>query len=277
MARRFGVNHMLVQRVWQAQGVSPRKAYRIPDRLSGPSQPFVDLLGVVVQPPTRLVAVGVELTGESRIPHVEPLLGSLRTEISGAYLLHSIRADPEDLVGLLDGFQRLSSGPAGRRHQLGNLLILLREIEERTSSTTRVHLLAEGRGAAKDPRLGAWLRQHPRFIFHELPSGPDWPQEVGRFFGQWHAVPLRAGSLQGISAFTRAAARFAAQANDRGDGIAWSIAQVRPASPTTSPGEMSGTPFLGSRVAIPLPGERAQVPSEKRGTDEKFSLRTTGP
>jgi hypothetical protein len=268
---------MMVQRLWQAQGVGRRTSYRIPDRLAGAQLPFVDLLGVILQPPTRVVIIGVELTGESRIAHVEPLVQTFRTEISGGHLLHSIRADPEDLVALLDRFQEISAGPPGRRLQLGNLLILLREIDERTSGSTRIHLLAEGRGAAKDPRLGAWLRLHPRFVLHDFPSGGDWEQEVQQFVRQWQSVSLRGGSFQGVSAFTRAAARVAARSPVQRDGIVWSIAhtldRTHPmnaghiAQPGVSTSDRSGIGQIADRL----------LPSEKRPVTEKLSLRTTGP
>ncbi|MGP8073018.1 MAG: helix-turn-helix domain-containing protein [Thermoplasmata archaeon] len=276
LAQRFGVSHMVVQRLWRSQGVGPRTSYRIPDRLAGAQLPFVDLLGVILQPPTRVVIIGVELSGESRIAHVEPLLQTLRMEISGGHLLHSIRADPEDLVALLDGFRQIPTGSPGRRLQLGNLLILLREIDERTSSTTRVHLLAEGRGAARDPRLNSWLRLHPRFVLHNLPVGVEWEREVGRFVHQWHSVSLRLGSFQGVSAFTRAAAHFAARSPEQRDGMAWSIG---PALDRLVPrlDELTHTGLSNSA----RPGEvvltSAPAPSEKRPISEKFSLRSEGP
>lgn len=274
LARRFGVSHMVVQRLWLSQGVGRRPSYRIPDRLAGAQLPFVDLLGVILQPPTRVVLVGVELTGESRIAHIEPLMQTFRGDVSGGHLLHSSRPDPDDLVGLLNGFRELPSGPAGRRLQLGNLLILLREVDERTSASTRVHLLAEGRGAVRDPRLNSWLRLHPRFVLHDLPVGGEWEEEVGQFMHQWHSASLRAGSFQGVSSFTRAAARFAARSPLEREGIVWNIGQALDRAAASRPGLSDLSNWAPSRLgefgAHPLP-------SENRPFTEKFSLRTTRP
>jgi hypothetical protein len=276
MARRFGVSHMVVQRLWQSQGVGRRPAYRIQDRLASPQPPFVDLLGVILQPPTRIVIVGVELTGESRIVHVDPILLRVQSQLSGGHLLHAVHPDPDDLVGLIEGFQSLPSGPAGRRLQLANLLILLREIDERTSSTMRVHLLAEGRGATRDPRLAAWLRLHPRFVLHDLPTGAEWETEVGRFLHQWHSVPMRAGSFQGIPSFTRAVARFAGRAPLRQEGIVWSISEALDrVGPRADDRTVNPPPYRApSGLARIGP---AVLPSETPPNVEKFSLRTTGP
>jgi transposase len=277
LARRFGVSHMAVQRIWQSQALGTQRTYRIPDRLAGAQLPFVDLLGVMLQPPTRVVIVGVDLTGESRVAYAEPILQTFRSEISGGHLLHSVRADPEDLVGLLDGFQFVGHSTSGRRHHLGSLLILLREIEERTSSTTRVHLLAEGRGAVRDPRLSAWLRLHPRFVLHDLAQGPEWAREVRNFLHQWQTASLRPGSFQGISLFTRAAARTAARGPGPAPGLVWSVGQsldnpnvIRQARfPTFPPPRPSG-----SELAQSAP---VDSPLEERPIREKLSLRTTGP
>ncbi|MGA8664915.1 MAG: helix-turn-helix domain-containing protein [Thermoplasmata archaeon] len=277
LAERFGVSHMVVQRLWQSQGVGAKTSYRIPDRLASAQLPFVDLLGVILQPPTRVVIIGVELTGESRIAHVEPLFQTLRTEISGGHLFHSVRADPDDLIALLGGFHEIPAGPTGRRLQLGNLLILLREIDERTSASTRVHLLAEGRGAAKDPRLAAWMRLHPRFVLHNLPVGVEWEREVGRFVHQWHSVSLRSGSFQGVSSFTRAAARFAARPPAHRDGMAWSIGPALDHAPALY---ISGGANSGDPASLPDPDATSSnrfSPSEKQRFSEKFSLRTVGP
>jgi len=277
LAQRFGVSHMVVQRLWQSQGVGAKTSYRIPDRLAGAQLPFVDLLGVILQPPTRVVIIGVELTGESRIAHVEPLFQTLRTELSGGHLFHSVRADPEDLIALLDGFHEIPAGPPGRRLQLANLLILLREIDERTSATTRVHLLAEGRGAAKDPRLAAWMRLHPRFVLHNLPVGSEWEREVGRFVHQWQSVTLRTGSFQGVSAFTRAAARFAARPPVHRDGMAWSIGPMLDRATQLHASGSAVPPLPNSTRSVD--GTSAQPPptSENSRLSEKFSLRTVGP
>jgi transposase len=278
LARHFGVNHMLVHRVWKSQGIGPRSTVPPADRLSPRSEiPFVDLLGVVWRPPTRVVLIGVDLSAERKLSHVEPLLQSFRTEISGGYLLHSIRADPEDLIALLEGFEGLRGRPSGRTAELGDLLILLRDVEERTTPSMRVHILADRRVSVRDHRLAQWLRSHPRFVYHALPSDSKWAAGVRGFLRKWHMVPLTKGSFQGISAFARSAARFAAAPRPPREGLVWSVSQAIAMAESLKTGEISVTELFGESIPMPPPPTKSISTSEIGAIPEKYRLRTEGP
>jgi hypothetical protein len=275
LASRFGVNHMLVHRVWRSQGIGTEGAATPPDRLAPRDEtPFVDLLGVLWRPPTRAVILGVDLSGERRSSYVEPLLQSFRSEVSGGYLLHSVRGDPEDLIGVLEGLDAFRGRTVHGRPALGDLLILLRDIDETAGRAMRIHVLADRRISSRDLRLAQWLRTHPRFVLHRLPSDASWPGAVREFLQKWRSVQLAKGSFQGVSAFTRSAARFAAGHPPPRDGLLWSVSlAVAPVGPSRL-GEISVTGLSDVSIPMPAPPTKSISTSEIGANSEKFRLRT---
>ena len=58
----------------------------------------------------------------------------------------------------------------------------LNKIENETSPELDLHLIVDNYGTHKHPRVESWLKRHPRFHLHFIPTSGSWLNMVERWF-----------------------------------------------------------------------------------------------
>lgn len=139
LATATGVSKSTIQRIWQAQGIDPRRAAEPlrPETGMGFLDNVTDMVGLYLNPPERAIAFSTD----ERLRSSKLGKGELRA-------IANLR----------------------RRSQGVEFQAFLQVIDRETPGTLRVHLLLDSRLAPAPPQLNRWLAQHPRFHFHYLPS-----------------------------------------------------------------------------------------------------------
>jgi homeodomain-containing protein len=223
LARHLGVNHMQVHRAWKSQSLLPR-SLAVGDRgTSTPlSRPRVDLLGVVLQPPRRAVIFGREVAAEGSPTEAVPPGGAPRAAVSGGYLLNSGDNDSEEFVAILRRMETWVARDVGAVGEWHDLLILLRELDDRVPATTQVHVILQNGDDAEARRLSTWSRRHARFHLHRIPPDRDWLEEAQALLAEWSAGEGAAPAFGGVTSFASAAARCAAGTSLGEHGLVWS-------------------------------------------------------
>ena len=56
-----------------------------------------------------------------------------------------------------------------------------------------VHVILDNYGSHKHPKVRAWLRRHPRFVFHYTPTSASWLNAVEGFFAKLTKQRLKRG------------------------------------------------------------------------------------
>jgi hypothetical protein len=73
-------------------------------------------------------------------------------------------------------------GPSGARHRHQEFIRFLNQIDRETQSDVAIHLILDNYGTHKHVNVQRWLRRHPRFHFHFIPTSSSWLNIVERFF-----------------------------------------------------------------------------------------------
>jgi transposase len=81
------------------------------------------------------------------------------------------------------------------RHRHQEWLTFLRKIDQEIASEFELHIICYNYATHKHAKVTAWLKRHPRFHIHFIPTSSSWLNLMERFFGAITAKVIRAGQL----------------------------------------------------------------------------------
>jgi hypothetical protein len=76
-------------------------------------------------------------------------------------------------------------------------------------------------GTHKHPRTQAWLKQHPRFMVHFVPTSSSWLNLVERWFGELTSKCVRRGSFFSVPDLRQAIEEFLQAWNEAPKPFVW--------------------------------------------------------
>src|SRR3989475_11052170 len=62
----------------------------------------------------------------------------------------------------------------------------------------QLHLVMDNYGTHKEPHVKAWLKKHPRFVCHFVPTSSSWLNLVERWFEELSEKAIRRGSFVSV-------------------------------------------------------------------------------
>ncbi len=74
----------------------------------------------------------------------------------------------------------------------------LKQIDAETPSELARHLIVDNYGTHKRPCVKSWLRRHPRFHLHFIPTSSSWLNLVERWFRDLTTTRIRRGSFRNV-------------------------------------------------------------------------------
>jgi hypothetical protein len=102
-------------------------------------------------------------------------------------------------------------GECHGRHRHQEWLKFLRRLDDGFPPQLKLHLVMDNYGTHKEPHVQAWLKTHPRFVRHLVPTSSSWLNLVERWFRELTEKAIRRGSFvsvpdlkQAIEAFMQA-------------------------------------------------------------------------
>ncbi len=106
-----------------------------------------------------------------------------------------------------------------RRHQ--EWLKFSKTIDRETVPEYDLHLIVDNYATHKHPKLQAWLKRHPRFHMHFIPTSSSWLNVTERWFRELTQKRLRRGVFRSVAQLIEAIEEYATLHNDNPRGIAW--------------------------------------------------------
>jgi transposase len=94
------------------------------------------------------------------------------------------------------------------RHRHQEWLKFLRRLDGEFPQNLDLHLVMDNYGTHKEPHVQAWLKTHPRFICHFIPTSSSWINLVERWFGELTQKAIRRGSFVSVPDLQKAIADF---------------------------------------------------------------------
>ena len=129
--------------------------------------------------------------------------------------------EPPPSFGALEVLQGRVIGQCYERHRHQEFLQFLRRLNQEFPGEIRLHLVMDNYGTHKQPKVQAWLKRHPRFVSHFVPTSSSWLNLVERWFGELTSKRIRRGSFRSVDDLEKAITEFLAAWNENPKPFVW--------------------------------------------------------
>lgn len=185
LAKKLGVPHMTVARVWQKHGIQPHRMERY---MASDDPDFAtkaaDVIGLYLHPPQHAVVFCVdEKTAIQALDRKDPVLpfSPGRAERHG---FEYVRHGTLSLYAALDTQSGLIVGQTAERHTSQAFVAFLTDLLTKVPPKIAVHIICDNLSAHKTKRVEEFLAEHPRVQLHFTPTYSSWLNQVELWFAK---------------------------------------------------------------------------------------------
>jgi transposase len=199
MAKRFGVSHMTVQRIWREYNLKP---HRMETFKISQDPAFVekveDIVGLYLNPPDHALVLCVdEKTQIQALDRTQALLPMRPGQVERR--THDyVRHGTTSLFAALDVAKGIVIADCYSRHRHQEFLDFLKQIDRRIERHVDLHIVLDNYGTHKHSTVQAWVKTHPRFHFHFTPTGASWLNQVELWFSLLTQKRIRRGVFRSL-------------------------------------------------------------------------------
>jgi hypothetical protein len=104
-------------------------------------------------------------------------------------------------------------------------LKFLNRLDQEFPGKRPLHLVMDNYGTHKHPRVQAWLKRHPRFKPHFIPTSSSWLNLVERWFGELTSQRIRRGVFHSVPDLAAAIDGFLESWNENPKPFVWTKLQ----------------------------------------------------
>src|SRR5712692_4530054 len=183
LARRLGVSHATVMRLWHKAGWQP---HRVRGYMASPDPEFEakakDILGLYLDPPKNAVVFCVdEKTAIQALDRSQPAL-PLRPGQPERHAVEYVRHGTVSLFAALEVHRGKVLGHCAPRHTSEEFVEFLQQAVAGHRRKT-IHVILDNLAVHKTPLVRAWQKQHPNVHFHFTPTYASWLNQVEIWLG----------------------------------------------------------------------------------------------
>lgn len=222
MAKEHGVSKATVNRIWQSHQIKPHrtkgfKLSRDPKFL----EKLTDVVGLYLNPPTKALVLCVDEKSQIQaLDRTQPGL-PMKKGRCGTMTHDYKRNGTTTLFAALELAQGKVVGQCYARHRHQEFLKFLKHLDEEFVGDLDLHIVMDNYGTHKHPRVQSWLKRHPRFIPHFVPTSSSWLNLVERWFGELTGKRIRRGVFVSVDDLKTAIDEFLAAWNTEPKPFVW--------------------------------------------------------
>jgi len=199
LARRLGLSHMTVMRVWHKVGLQP---HRVRGYMASPDPDFEakakDILGLYLDPPKNAAVFCIdEKTAIQALDRSQPAL-PLRPGQPERRAVEYVRHGTVSLFAALEVHSGKVLGRCAPRHTSEEFVTFLDQALSRRRRKT-IHVILDNLAVHKSPIVRAWQQRHPRVHFHFTPTYSSWLNQVEIWLGLITRDCIRRGIFRSVT------------------------------------------------------------------------------
>src|SRR5881398_2224409 len=212
LAKAQGVSHSTVNRLWQLHNLKPHlsRTFKL-SRDSKFIEKLTDVVGLYLNPPQKAIVLCVDEKSQIQaLDRTQPSL-PLKKGRCGTMTHDYKRNGTTTLFAALNVLDGKEIGECHGRHRHQEWRKFLRRLDAEFPPELKLHVVMDNYGTHKEPHVQAWLKKHPRFVCHFVPTSSSWLNLVERWFRELTEKAIRRGSFlsmpdlkQAIEAFMQA-------------------------------------------------------------------------
>lgn len=222
LAKVVGVSKDTVQRVWAAHGLKPHlvKTFKVSnDPLF--AEKLRDVVGLYLNPPEHALVLSCdEKTQIQALDRTQKGL-PIHPGRCGTMTHDYKRNGTTTLFAAIDMAQGKVIGTCQQKHRHQEWIKFLKLIDEQTDPSLDLHLIVDNYATHKHPKVKAWLKRHPRFHVHFIPTSSSWLNLVERWFREITNKRIRRGTFRNVEQLIAAIQEFIEQHNTSAKPYVW--------------------------------------------------------
>jgi transposase len=94
-------------------------------------------------------------------------------------------------------------------------------IDQQTPPALDLHLIVDNYSTHKHPKVKRWLKRHPRFHMHFIPTSSSWLNLIERWFREITDKRLRRSAFTSVPQLIQAIMAYMDQHNDNPKAFVW--------------------------------------------------------
>jgi transposase len=222
LAAELGTSSSMVNRVWRANGLKPHLSRTF--KLSNDKhfvEKLVDVVGLYLNPPEHaLVLCCDEKSQIQALDRTQPGL-PLKKGRCGTMTHDYVRNGTTTLFAALNVLAGTLIGTCMKRHRHQEWIKFLQQIDQQTPADLELHLIVDNYSTHKHPKVQRWLKRHPRFHMHFIPTSSSWLNLVERWFREITDKRIRRGAFASVDQLTAAIMDYIAEHNQNPRSFTW--------------------------------------------------------
>jgi transposase len=222
MAAAQGISKSTISNIWRSHNLKPHrtktfKLSRDPKFL----QKRTDVVGLYLNPPDQAIVLCIDEKSQIQaLQRTQPGL-PLKKGRSGTMTHDYKRHGTTTLFAALDVLAGKVIGDCYKRHRHQEFLKFLRRVDHEFPNNTRLHLVMDNYGTHSTPEVKSWLKRHPRFTVHYVPTSCSWLNLIERWFAELTNKRIRRDSFLSVEDLTAAIEEFLAAWNEKPRPFVW--------------------------------------------------------
>jgi transposase len=222
LAQKLGTSRAMVNRVWRANGLKPHLCRTF--KLSNDRrfvEKLIDVVGLYLNPPEHaLVLCADEKSQIQALDRTQPSL-PLKKGRCGTMTHDYKRNGTTTLFAALNVMAGQVIGTCMARHRHQEWIKFLKLIDEQTPQGLDLHLIVDNYSTHKHPNVQKWLKRHPRFHMHFIPTSSSWLNMVERWFREITDKRIRRGTFHSVPQLIAAIEAYIAEHNKDPHSFTW--------------------------------------------------------
>lgn len=222
LAKEVGVSPSMVHRVWKANGLKPHLTRTF--KLSNDPhfvEKLVDVVGLYLDPPEHALALSVDEKSQIQaLDRTQPSL-PMYPGRCGTLTHDYKRHGTTTLFAAMELVEGRLIGTCMPRHRHHEWIKFLKLIDQQTPAELGLHLIVDNYATHKHPRVKSWLKRHPRFHVHFIPTSSSWLNLIERWFREVTDKRIRRGTFNSVDALVKAIMDYVAEHNENPQSFVW--------------------------------------------------------
>jgi transposase/transcriptional regulator with XRE-family HTH domain len=203
MARRAGLSHSTIHRIWKAHDLKPHRLETFKFSKDPQLEEKVrDVVGLYLDPPTNAAVISLdEKTQIQALSRTQPLL-PIRPGLPARRTHDYKRNGLTDLYAALEVATGKVIGECSPSHTGADFLRFLKLVARRFPHQ-QLHVVLDNSSTHSTPQIQSWLAAHPRIHFHFTPKGASWLNLIEAWFSILTRKSVRRGSFDSLTKLIR--------------------------------------------------------------------------
>jgi hypothetical protein len=222
MAKSQGVSKSTINNIWLAHNLKPHRVETF--KLSRDKrflEKMTDVVGLYLNPPQQAIVLCVDEKSQIQaLDRTQPGL-PIKKGRCGTMTHDYKRHGTTTLFAALEMLQGKVIGQCYQRHRHQEFLRFLRTLDQEFPGKVALHLIVDNYGTHKHANVRAWLKRHPRFVLHFVPTSSSWLNLVERWFGVLDDKAIRRGVFRSVADLNMAIDEFLTAWNKNPKPFVW--------------------------------------------------------